>query len=146
MKEKPNKKATEKRSVIGSDRSGSAQATKVSESMAALETTGSNTEMKNNPSRIEVIEELREGYSFEQFKGIVRDIPIEYGDWPNILHISKRTLDRYKDENRSFDLPSSERISHIEEKAHRFLIGSRGPNRHTRLTESPCCRHVRYSS
>lgn len=66
-------------------------------------------------SRLEVIKKLRKGFSFKQFKQMTEDMPLSYGDWPKILHISKRTLDRHKDENRVFDLAASERLFGLSE-------------------------------
>lgn len=108
------KKKQKKNYVIKSG-NGSGEPSKVSEPMAVLENLDSLTESETEPSRLEVIEILREGYSFEQFESITQDLPIAYGDWPKILHMSKRTLDRHKDEDRFFDLPSSERIFELAE-------------------------------
>lgn len=75
--------------------------------------TNSHIEIVGEESRLDQINELRKGYSYKQFTGMTKDIPLSYGEWPKILHISKRTLDRHKNENRFFDLHASERIFEI---------------------------------
>jgi len=60
-----------------------------------------------------LIRAVREGIPYVQFRNLVKSIPMTYEDWSLVLHISERTLQRYKKENRVFDPVESEKILRI---------------------------------
>ncbi len=57
---------------------------------------------------------VREGVSFYYLNKLSDHIHFESEDWANYLHLSERTLQRYKKENKSFDPIYSEKIILIE--------------------------------
>jgi putative toxin-antitoxin system antitoxin component (TIGR02293 family) len=57
---------------------------------------------------------VREGISFPYFTNLSAQIHFAIEDWSSYLHLSERTIQRYKKENKSFDPLYSERILQIE--------------------------------
>src|ERR1700754_3776347 len=57
---------------------------------------------------------VREGVPFPYFTKLSNHIHFDLEDWSSYLHLSERTIQRYKKENKSFDLLYSERILQIE--------------------------------
>jgi len=55
------------------------------------------------------------GYSYSNFQRISRKLPITLKEWSLILHLSERTLQRYAQNNTSFDGIYSDRIIQINE-------------------------------
>lgn len=66
-----------------------------------------------NNTMFEIIDTLRKGLRYEQFKLITKDIPLNGEEWKEVLHLSRRTMNRYKEENRVFDTKYAERIFEI---------------------------------
>lgn len=60
-----------------------------------------------------LIETAREGITFTQFLGIAGTSPFTLSEWSDYLHVSERTMQRYKKEKRTFDVLQSEKILHI---------------------------------
>jgi putative toxin-antitoxin system antitoxin component (TIGR02293 family) len=60
-----------------------------------------------------LIDAAREGIPFSQFLNIAQSSPFTLTEWSNYLHVSERTLQRYKKEKRTFDTLQSEKILHI---------------------------------
>src|ERR1041384_3306253 len=60
-----------------------------------------------------LIETAREGIPFNQFMNIAQTSPFSLTEWSNYLHVSERTMQRYKKEKRKFDALQSEKILHI---------------------------------
>ncbi|WP_194974387.1 type II RES/Xre toxin-antitoxin system antitoxin [Aquiflexum lacus] len=52
----------------------------------------------------------RDGISFEEFEYFLDRSPIFIEEWAGLLHLSDRTLQRYKKDNKSFESIHSERI------------------------------------
>lgn len=61
----------------------------------------------------EIIDTLRKGLRYEQFESVTKDIPLDGEEWKEVLHLSRRTMNRYKEENRVFDTKYAERIFEI---------------------------------
>jgi putative toxin-antitoxin system antitoxin component (TIGR02293 family) len=57
---------------------------------------------------------VREGVPFPYFTKLSNQIHFGFEDWSSYLHLSERTIQRYKKENKSFDPLYSERILQIE--------------------------------
>lgn len=62
---------------------------------------------------VNIMEQVRDGISYEEFEEIADGLPLEISDWSRILHISDRTLHRYKKEHRRFEITQSEKILEI---------------------------------
>jgi putative toxin-antitoxin system antitoxin component (TIGR02293 family) len=60
-----------------------------------------------------LIDLTRKGVGFQSFTGLVARSPFNFSEWASFLHISDRTLMRYKKENRAFDPLVSEKIIEI---------------------------------
>lgn len=60
-----------------------------------------------------LIETAREGIPFTQFMNIAQASPFTLTEWSGYLHVSERTMQRYKKEKRKFDTLQSEKILHI---------------------------------
>lgn len=55
----------------------------------------------------------REGITYAAFSQIVKQSPFSLTEWADSLHISERTLQRYKNEGKAFDPAVSEKILEI---------------------------------
>ncbi|NEN24916.1 antitoxin, partial [Cryomorpha ignava] len=62
---------------------------------------------------IELIRLTRIGVEYSLFNSILTTTPYSIKDWSSFLHLTERTLQRYKKEGRSFEQPYSERILEI---------------------------------
>lgn len=60
-----------------------------------------------------LMESVRKGVSFSDFHLVQGMTPFSIDEWSRLLHISRRTLERYKNEARVFDTLQSERIIRI---------------------------------
>src|SRR5687768_7079021 len=60
-----------------------------------------------------LIETAREGITFNQFLNIATTSPFSLSEWSEFIHVSERTMQRYKKEQRTFDVLQSEKILHI---------------------------------
>ena len=73
-----------------------------------------NTEsIVNEPSVGYLINATREGIPFHTFTKMTENSPFSLDDWSAFLHLSERTLQRYKKEKKAFDPIYSERILEI---------------------------------
>ena len=82
---------------------------KVSELNEAMVTYGA----VDDRSVYTIIEAIRNGLSFEYFIKLVKRIPFSLSEWSEILHLSDRTMLRYKKQNGTFDPLHSEKILEI---------------------------------
>src|ERR1700744_4623163 len=57
---------------------------------------------------------VREGVPFPYFTKLSNQIHFDYQDWSTYLHLSERTIQRYKKDKKPFDPIYSERILQIE--------------------------------
>lgn len=62
---------------------------------------------------LHLIDKVRKGISFGLFSHVVSISPFSLPDWSAFLHISERSLQRYKKEQKSFDALQSEKIIEI---------------------------------
>jgi putative toxin-antitoxin system antitoxin component (TIGR02293 family) len=63
---------------------------------------------------INLAHRVREGISFNYFSTLATHIHLEMNQWADYLHLSERTIQRYKKENKPFDPIYSEKIIIIE--------------------------------
>ncbi len=61
-----------------------------------------------------LIKKSREGIKYATFNNLKKEIPLKPEDWGRILHLSERTLQRYKKEKLDFSPIYSERIIEIQ--------------------------------
>lgn len=57
---------------------------------------------------------VRKGLTYNYFTTLSERIQIGVQEWADYLHISERTIQRYKKEGKTFDPVSSEKIIHVE--------------------------------
>jgi putative toxin-antitoxin system antitoxin component (TIGR02293 family) len=60
-----------------------------------------------------LIKMVRKGIGFEAFDKFANKSPFSQNDWSTYLHLSERTMQRYRSENRTFDPLQSEKIIEI---------------------------------
>ncbi len=63
---------------------------------------------------VDIMGQVRDGISYEAFEGIADGLPLDINDWSRILHISDRTLHRYRKEQKTFEITQSEKILEIQ--------------------------------
>lgn len=63
---------------------------------------------------LEVVNMLREGVAFPYLNSISDRINFTLKDWSSFLHLSERTIQRYKKEKKHFDTIHSEKIVQID--------------------------------
>jgi len=56
---------------------------------------------------------IRGGIEFDQFQKMVSKYPFSLEEWSSFLHLSERTIQRYKKEDKNFDALQSEKILQI---------------------------------
>lgn len=62
---------------------------------------------------IELVKLSRKGIAYNLFEEIVKSSSLTIKEWSRILHITERTIQRYKKEKRKFESLQSERIIEI---------------------------------
>lgn len=60
-----------------------------------------------------LISTVQEGIPYSDFRHLAESGPFTLAEWSGLLHVSERTLQRYKKESRSFDAAQSDRIMQI---------------------------------
>lgn len=60
-----------------------------------------------------IIRTVREGIAFDFFRKLTSFIPFSTEDWSRVLHLTERSLQRYKKENKTFDSLQSEKIFQV---------------------------------
>lgn len=60
-----------------------------------------------------LMETVRKGIDFSFFNNILNKIPFSLTEWSAFLHLSERTMQRYKKEKKTFDTLQSEKILQI---------------------------------
>ncbi len=60
-----------------------------------------------------IIQAVRDGIDYNNFKKVVSKIPFNIEDWSYLLHLSLRTMQRYKKENQTFTPVHTEKILEI---------------------------------
>jgi putative toxin-antitoxin system antitoxin component (TIGR02293 family) len=56
---------------------------------------------------------IRNGIAFNAFEGILEKLSFTFSEWSSFLHISERTMQRYKKDQKKFDALQSEKILQI---------------------------------
>ena len=72
-----------------------------------------NFEQVNESNAVYLMQVARQGIYFEAFLNLVKSIPFSMPEWSRLLHITGRTMQRYKKEMKSFDTVQSEKILQI---------------------------------
>ncbi|MCE3296583.1 MAG: hypothetical protein K0R65_2297 [Crocinitomicaceae bacterium] len=62
---------------------------------------------------LSLIETIRQGIQFSQFFAFASKSPFSLSEWSGFLHLSERTMQRYKQEKKTFDALQSEKIIEI---------------------------------
>lgn len=73
-----------------------------------------NYESMDDRDILVLIKKSREGINYSAFNEISRNIPLKTEDWSRILHLSDRTLQRYKKEKTRFSPIYSEKIFEVQ--------------------------------
>lgn len=56
---------------------------------------------------------VKKGIKYGQFKRLAEEIPFTTGDWSTVLNLNERTMQRYKNEQKTFDPIYSDKILQI---------------------------------
>ncbi|GLR16185.1 type II RES/Xre toxin-antitoxin system antitoxin [Portibacter lacus] len=72
-----------------------------------------NYEIMDDGNALSMVTLVREGISYYGFNSIIKHTPFSSDEWSSYLHMSERTLQRYKKEKKKFDAMQSERIIQI---------------------------------
>jgi putative toxin-antitoxin system antitoxin component (TIGR02293 family) len=72
-----------------------------------------NLQNIDSSDSFQLIETSRAGIDYADFENIVQDFPFELTEWSKILHISERTIQRYKRDKKRFDSIHSDRFLQI---------------------------------
>lgn len=67
----------------------------------------------NEPTAAYLISTTRQGIPYNAFSKMTKDSPFSLDDWSIFLHLSERTMQRYKKEKKAFDPIHSEKILEI---------------------------------
>lgn len=67
----------------------------------------------NSGNRVVLLAIVRDGVKYHSFEALLSKYPFSIEDWSNYLHLSERTLQRYKKESKTFDSLQSEKILQI---------------------------------
>ena len=70
-------------------------------------------EQVNEADSLYLMQVARQGVNFESFLALIKKISFSMPDWSRFLHITDRTMQRYKKEMKSFDTIQSEKILQI---------------------------------
>jgi putative toxin-antitoxin system antitoxin component (TIGR02293 family) len=62
---------------------------------------------------LSLIAMVRKGIAFKVFVNFAEKSPFDLNEWSGFLHLSERTMQRYKKEGRTFDALQSEKILEI---------------------------------
>jgi len=62
---------------------------------------------------VELLKLSRDGIKFKLFLEIVKSSPFNLKEWSKFLHLTERTIQRYKKESKTFETIHSERIIEI---------------------------------
>ena len=66
-----------------------------------------------NRGILSLIHSVRQGISFAAFLKLVNKSPFSISEWSSFLHLSERTMQRYKKEAKTFDPIYSEKILEV---------------------------------
>ena len=57
-----------------------------------------------------LVSTTQQGFYFNSFENLTAKVPFNYSDWSSVLHLSERTLQRYKKDHKKFDSIQAEKI------------------------------------
>ncbi len=66
-----------------------------------------------NEEAVALIYATRQGVTFDFFSQILNYLPIKFSEWSKFLHLSDRTMQRYKKEKKQFEALYAEKILEI---------------------------------
>ena len=69
--------------------------------------------MLNEPDAVYLINTMRKGIAYNTFNKMAASSPFSLEEWCSFLHVSERTIQRYKKEKKAFDPIQSEKILEI---------------------------------
>lgn len=84
--------------------------------MEAIDLFSSNLSYNNaidDQNIMSLIAMVRQGIKFPVFVNFMEKSPFDLAEWSGFLHVSERTMQRYKKEERTFDALQSEKILEI---------------------------------
>ncbi len=64
----------------------------------------------DNSNIIQLIKASRQGINYDSFDYLLNNFPFNNSEWSKILHVSERTIQRYKREKKRFNSMQSERL------------------------------------
>ncbi len=64
-------------------------------------------------SALRLVKTVRGGMPYSEFEKIAAQLPFAFAEWPRLLHLSDRSMQRYKKEQKTFDSIQTERIISI---------------------------------
>ncbi len=67
----------------------------------------------DNRNVLSLIETSRNGVDLDTFDEITSEFPFNLSDWSRILHLSERTIQRYRKDKRKFDSIHTDRLLQI---------------------------------
>jgi putative toxin-antitoxin system antitoxin component (TIGR02293 family) len=67
----------------------------------------------DDANALSLIQLIRQGIGFSAFDSFANKIPFSLNEWSGYLHLSERTMQRYRNEKRTFDPLQSEKIIEI---------------------------------
>jgi putative toxin-antitoxin system antitoxin component (TIGR02293 family) len=67
----------------------------------------------DNINALSLVEMVRHGVHFDAFDMFANKSPFSLNEWSGFLHLSERTMQRYRSEKRTFDPLQSEKIIEI---------------------------------
>jgi putative toxin-antitoxin system antitoxin component (TIGR02293 family) len=67
----------------------------------------------DDSNALELIKMIRKGIGFAAFEKFALEFPYSLAEWSGFLHLSERSMQRYKKEKRAFDPIQSEKIVEI---------------------------------
>ncbi len=62
---------------------------------------------------LSLMQAIREGFDFSFFVNLSKKTPFTFQEWGKFLHLSPRTMQRYKNEQKTFDPVYAERITEV---------------------------------
>jgi putative toxin-antitoxin system antitoxin component (TIGR02293 family) len=89
-------------------------------------------------SILDLIHLIKNGMNFSAFENITKRIPFSFLDWSQFLHLSERTLQRYKKESKTIDPVYTEKIIDIANLYNLGVFVFGDETSFNQWIESPC--------
>lgn len=68
------------------------------------------TSISQEKSILQIIKSVREGINYNAFISVSKHMPFSSSEWSHFLHVSERTMLRYKNDNLTFDSLQTEKV------------------------------------